>query len=1075
MGETREIKAVLTVRSDTATNWANFNPVLRENEIGFDQTNLKFKIGDGSHGWTGLSFVNNDNIHKGTSSSNEVETAYGRKTFANGITISGTGDNNALILNEGARINGPSNRTVFGFNSDNTGFLMNHPNYKLILRGSTTRPYYLTSGSAVDSNTPTLALYSDIAGLTTGASSSTDNAVARFDGTTGKVIQNSNVTIADTGSLTIGGTWTDTSANNPYLSMGGYAKLTGNTAGAFTFAPSNTPSFLANTTEFRPISGTANAVDIGSASYGFRYGYFATGIQAAQIYTTGSTIKRISALAASPSTTYTYTLPNATGTIALTSDIPSVSSYVAGPSSSTDNAIARYDGTTGKLIQNSGVSIDDSSNLSLGENKYIYMGGTKKASFRANANGAFIIGAYDKIYFRGSLNSNDSSSASSGITFSTGTIAPEASSGTALGDSSHKWTKVFATKLNNGADITIPNASGTMALVSDIPSDYVDLSTDQTIEGIKSFTNRPTYTATRLPSEYQEVQYLYFDGSSGYVDTGVTITKADSLTITMTADLRSYSSSKFATFFGFMASATTPRCAVSVYQGKYMIGIDSTTSAVSNPSTGVCDYKFYTSGSNQILEVNNVAVVSTTYSSSALNNNTLTTYVGARNSGGTANNFADINVYKFKIIHNGTSYNFVPCYRVSDDKPGFYDTINNTFKPASGTVTVGSNIEDSEFLVFSDLAEVATTGSYNDLSDKPTIPTVNNATLTIKANGTSKGTFTANASSNVEINITASDLGLSAAMKFIGTSSTTITDGATTSPITVNNSSVTPASGNVVLYGNKEFVWTGSLWEELGNEGSYALSSVTITGTGALSGGGSLENNREITHNEVLGTAEPTAAVYKITMDKYGHVASKALASAADLEAQPANDVLSNLAAMDSMNQTGLLVFDEGEFSLDTTAYISATKSIRTDYTTAQSTSTGESVTGSGTIALHKIAKTGTYSDLIGTPELADVATSGSYEDLIDLPTLPTVGTLNTTATTAQTTSSSESFGGSITLHKVSKTGSYNDLLNKPTIPTVNNATLTIKQNDTSVGTFTANASSDVAINIETPQILRFV
>lgn len=38
---------------------------------------------------------------------------------------------------------------------------------------------------------------------------------------------------------------------------------------------------------------------------------------------------------------------------------------VVGPASSTDNAIARYDLTTGKLIQNSGVTIDDSNNLTL--------------------------------------------------------------------------------------------------------------------------------------------------------------------------------------------------------------------------------------------------------------------------------------------------------------------------------------------------------------------------------------------------------------------------------------------------------------------------------------------------------------------------------------------------------------------------------------------------------------------------------------------------------------------------------------------------------------------------------------
>ena len=52
-----------------------------------------------------------------------------------------------------------------------------------------------------------------------------------------------------------------------------------------------------------------------------------------------------------------------------------------------------------------------------------------------------------------------------------------------------------------------------------------------------------------------------------------------------------------------------------------------------------------------------------------------------------------------------------------------------------------------------DLATVATSGSYNDLSNKPTIPTVNNATLTIQKNGTTVNTFTANASSNVTANI----------------------------------------------------------------------------------------------------------------------------------------------------------------------------------------------------------------------------------------------------------------------------------------------------------------------------------
>ena len=56
--------------------------------------------------------------------------------------------------------------------------------------------------------------------------------------------------------------------------------------------------------------------------------------------------------------------------------------------------------------------------------------------------------------------------------------------------------------------------------------------------------------------------------------------------------------------------------------------------------------------------------------------------------------------------------------------------------------------------ITSGLASVATSGSYNDLSNTPTIPTVNNATLTIQQNGVNVQTFTANASTNATANIT---------------------------------------------------------------------------------------------------------------------------------------------------------------------------------------------------------------------------------------------------------------------------------------------------------------------------------
>ena len=68
--------------------------------------------------------------------------------------------------------------------------------------------------TAVDANKasnaffPTVkAVYDWAVGLfVTGAASSTDNAIARFDGTTGKLVQNSSVTITDTGDVGIGKT-----------------------------------------------------------------------------------------------------------------------------------------------------------------------------------------------------------------------------------------------------------------------------------------------------------------------------------------------------------------------------------------------------------------------------------------------------------------------------------------------------------------------------------------------------------------------------------------------------------------------------------------------------------------------------------------------------------------------------------------------------------------------------------------------------------------------------------------------------------------------------------------------------
>lgn len=89
------------------------------------------------------------------------------------------------------------------------------------------------------------------------------------------------------------------------------------------------------------------------------------------------------------------------------------------------------------------------------------------------------------------------------------------------------------------------------------------------------------------------------------------------------------------------------------------------------------------------------------------------------------------------------------------------------------------------------------------------------------------------------VTITAANLGLSQALKFIGSTPDIMTDKQTTLP---SGLGITELSiGDVVLSnGNGEFVWLGSQWEQLGSEESYALKTIKITAGNGLSNGGTL-------------------------------------------------------------------------------------------------------------------------------------------------------------------------------------------------------------------------------------------
>lgn len=133
----------------------------------------------------------------------------------------------------------------------------------------------------------------------------------------------------------------------------------------------------------------------------------------------------------------------------------------------------------------------------------------------------------------------------------------------------------------------------------------------------------------------------------------------------------------------------------------------------------------------------------------------------------------------FEIYNNGVLVcNLVPCID-SNDVACMYDTINERFlyNLGTGNFTAGAEVVPSDTINCtldgsdintllgytpvnpSSLATVATSGDYDDLTNKPTIPTVGDGTITITQGGVQKGTFTTNQSGNSTIALDAGGSG----------------------------------------------------------------------------------------------------------------------------------------------------------------------------------------------------------------------------------------------------------------------------------------------------------------------------
>ena len=99
-------------------------------------------------------------------------------------------------------------------------------------------------------------------------------------------------------------------------------------------------------------------------------------------------------------------------------------------------------------------------------------------------------------------------------------------------------------------------------------------------------------------------------------------------------------------------------------------------------------------------------------------------------------------------------------------------------------------------------------------------------------NGTTYNIKDANARKRIEA--------LESFTTYLGVTTTALTDGATTNPITINGQSVTAQSGNIVLYGNQEFIFDGTHWNQFGDLSSLGSLAYKNTASGSFTPAGTV-------------------------------------------------------------------------------------------------------------------------------------------------------------------------------------------------------------------------------------------
>ena len=432
-------------------------------------------------------------------------------------------------------------------------------------------------------------------------------------------------------------------------------------------------------------------------------------------------------------------------------------------------------------------------------------------------------------------------------------------------------------------------------------------------------------------------------------------------------------------------------------------------------------------------------------------------------------------------------------------------SINITVPTKTSELTNNGSDNTSVYVEADELATVATTGNYNDLTNKPTI---GNATLTIKRNSTQLGTFKANATSGTTVDISVptktSDLandGADGTSTFVETDDLPVVDTAysASSNNAIANSTVTNSLNRDVMTNltldtspSTTTVNLNNTKTNLASPSSTTTTAITLPVASSTQAG--VMNSS--TFDAVTNNTNNINALLSGAVAVTGLPASPTQAQITSAwESETGLSSLINRASVYDVTNNKVWTY----YTNDTTWHAASNTSQVTVNTFTNSsegvikgsTNTGQvfaendgtgSVNGwdtlTGTVANHTSklatieqgAEVNVQSNWTQTNTTADDYIKNKPANLVQDASY--VHTDNNFTTTLKNKLNGIESGAEVNVQadwSQSNTSADDYIKNKPTIPTVNNATLTIQKNGTNVQTFTANSSTNKTANITVP------